>query len=172
MKLGEKSLSCIWLVETLRLYSPWNSPGQNTEVGSLSLLQEISSTQESNQGLLHYRQILCQLSYQGSPSRFLDGKYFLSWIFCLPTDFQVIVSSSFSSWDLHRVFSDHRQTCSLRNTHTHRKTYIQTPTLRLLTQRTFNIQEVKHAELMLSNYGAGEDSWASLGQQGAQTSQS
>ena len=48
------------------LYSPWNSPGQNTRVGSLSLLQRIFLTQESNQGLLHGRQILYQLSYQGS----------------------------------------------------------------------------------------------------------
>ena len=39
------------------LYSPWNSPGQNTGVGSLSLLQGIFPTQEWNSGLLHYRQI-------------------------------------------------------------------------------------------------------------------
>ena len=38
----------------------------NTGVGSLSLLQEIFLTQELNQGLLHCRQILYQLSYQGS----------------------------------------------------------------------------------------------------------
>ena len=49
------------------LYSPWNSPGQNTEVGSLSLLQGIFPTQGSNQGLLHFRWILYQLNYQGSP---------------------------------------------------------------------------------------------------------
>ena len=76
------------------LYSPWNSPGQNTGVsskprspalqadslpaepqgkpentgvGSLSLLQQIFPTQESNQSLLHCRQILYQLSYEGSP---------------------------------------------------------------------------------------------------------
>ena len=49
------------------LYSPWNSPGQNTGVGSLSFLQGIFPTQESNWGLLHCRQILYQLSYQGSP---------------------------------------------------------------------------------------------------------
>ena len=30
------------------LYGPWNSPGQNTGVGSLSLLQEIFLTQGSN----------------------------------------------------------------------------------------------------------------------------
>ena len=47
------------------LYSPWNSPGQNTGVGSLSLLQGIFPIQELNQGLLRCRQILYQLSYQG-----------------------------------------------------------------------------------------------------------
>ena len=40
----------------------------NTGVGSLSLLQGIILTQESNQGLLHCRQILYQLSYQESPA--------------------------------------------------------------------------------------------------------
>ena len=49
------------------LYSPWNSPGQNTGVGSHSLLQEIFPTQGSNPGLPHCRQILYQLSHQGSP---------------------------------------------------------------------------------------------------------
>ena len=39
---------------------------KNTGVGSLSLLQQIFPTQESNWGLLHCRQILYQLSYQGS----------------------------------------------------------------------------------------------------------
>ena len=33
------------------LCSPWNSPGQNTGVGSRSLLQGIFPTQESNPGL-------------------------------------------------------------------------------------------------------------------------
>ena len=89
------------------LYSPWNSPGQNTGMGSLSLLQgflpnpgikprsptlqadylpaeppgkpkntrvdslsllqRVFPTQESNQVLLHCRRILYQLSYEGSP---------------------------------------------------------------------------------------------------------
>ena len=40
---------------------------KNTGVGSLSLLQQIFPTQESNQGLLLCRRILYQLSYQGSP---------------------------------------------------------------------------------------------------------
>ena len=48
--------------------SPRNSPGQNTGVGSLSLLQGIFSTQELNPGLPHSRWILYQLSQKGSPS--------------------------------------------------------------------------------------------------------
>ena len=43
---------------------------KNTGVGSLSLLQGIFPTQESNQGLLHCRQILYQLSYQGISVQF------------------------------------------------------------------------------------------------------
>ena len=49
------------------LYSPWTSPGQDTGVGSLSLLQGIFPTQESNRGLLHCRRILYQLCNQGNP---------------------------------------------------------------------------------------------------------
>ena len=50
------------------LYSPWNSPGQNTGVGSPFLLQGIFPTQRSNPGLPHCRRILYQLSFQGSPT--------------------------------------------------------------------------------------------------------
>ena len=49
------------------LYSPWSSPGQNTGVGSLSLLQGIFPTQGLNPGLPHCRQILYQLNHKGSP---------------------------------------------------------------------------------------------------------
>jgi len=48
------------------LCDPWNSPGQNTRVGSLSLLQRIFQTKELKWGVLHSRQILYQLSYQGN----------------------------------------------------------------------------------------------------------
>ena len=57
------------VIQPHELYSSWNSPGQNTGVGSCSLLQGIFPTQGLNQGLLHRRQILYQLSYQGSPCR-------------------------------------------------------------------------------------------------------
>ena len=58
-----KSLSCALLFVT-----PWTVyPGKNTEVGSLSLLQEIFPTQGSNWGLPHCRWSLYQLSHKGSP---------------------------------------------------------------------------------------------------------
>ena len=48
------------------LYSPWNSPGQKTGVGSLSLLQGIFPTQGLNPDLPHCRQIFFyQLSHKG-----------------------------------------------------------------------------------------------------------
>ena len=50
------------------LYSPWNSPGQNTGVVSLFLLQGIFPTQGSNPGLPHCKRILYQLSHKGSPT--------------------------------------------------------------------------------------------------------
>ena len=58
-----KSRSPILHVDSL----PAESQGKpkNTGVGSLSLLQHIFPTQELNWGLLHCRQILYQLSYQG-----------------------------------------------------------------------------------------------------------
>ena len=49
------------------LYSPWNSPGQNTRVSSLSVLQGIFPTQGSNPGLPYCRQILYQLNHKESP---------------------------------------------------------------------------------------------------------
>ena len=49
-----------------RLYSLWNCPGQNTGMGSLSLLQGTFPTQGLNLGFPHCRQILYQLSNQGS----------------------------------------------------------------------------------------------------------
>ena len=56
------------------LHNPWNSPGQNTGVGSLSLLQGIFPTQEWNRGLLQCRRILYQLSYQGSYCKWSPNK--------------------------------------------------------------------------------------------------
>ena len=68
-----KSLS---LSDSLRphgLYSPWTSPGQNTGVGSLSLLLGIFPAQALNPGLPHCRWILYQLSHQGSPGFWINS---------------------------------------------------------------------------------------------------
>ena len=56
------SQSCLTLCGPMA-YSSWNSPGQNTGVGSLFLLQGIFLTKGSNSGLLHCRWILYQLSH-------------------------------------------------------------------------------------------------------------
>ena len=48
------------------LYSPWNSPGQNTGLSSLFLLQGIFPTQGLNPDLLHCSWILYQMSHKGS----------------------------------------------------------------------------------------------------------
>ena len=57
------------------LYRLWNSPGQNTGVDSHSLLHGIFTTQGSNPGLQHCRQILYHLSHQGSPRTLEWGPY-------------------------------------------------------------------------------------------------
>ena len=64
------------------LYSPWNSPGQNTGVGNCFLLQGIFQTQGSNPGLPHCRHILYQLSHGGKPKKTGMGSLsLLQWIF-------------------------------------------------------------------------------------------
>ena len=64
--------SCLTLCEPIDCNLPGSSvhgdsPGKNTGVGCHALLEGIFQTQGSNTGLLHYRWILYQLSYQGSP---------------------------------------------------------------------------------------------------------
>ena len=55
--------------------SPWNSPGQNTIVGSLFLIQGIFPNQGLNVGLPHCRLILHQLSHKGSPMYKINSKF-------------------------------------------------------------------------------------------------
>ena len=82
------------------LYSPSNSPGQNTGVGSLFLLQKIFPTQKLNWGILHCRWILYQLSYQGSP--FNWNIYIYTWIL------HFMIPKKTSQW--HRFSAYHEQT--------------------------------------------------------------
>ena len=76
------SESCSVVSDSLRpyeVYSPWNSPGQDTGVGSLSLPQGIFLTQRLNPGLPHCRQILYQLSHKGSPLTGTKNGLSLAW---------------------------------------------------------------------------------------------
>ena len=60
---------------------------KNTEVDSLSPLQQIFATQESNWDLLHCRRILYQPSYQSSPSKAFFSKLIINRLWsqtCLP----------------------------------------------------------------------------------------
>ena len=68
-----------------RLPCPWDSPGKNTGVGCHFLLQRIFSTQGSNLGLPHCRQMLYHLSHQGRlwcrPSHFLKVFQYHQFVF-------------------------------------------------------------------------------------------
>ena len=82
--------------------NPWNFPGQNTGVGSCSLFQGIFPTQGLNPGLPHCRQILCQLSHQGSPGilkwiAYPCSRVLSSWPRSL-TGASCIVWGFFTSW--------------------------------------------------------------------------
>ena len=71
METGVLWSSCSVVSGSLRphgLYSPWNSPGQNTGVGSLFLLQGIFPIQGSNPGLLRCRRLPYQLSHRSVQS--------------------------------------------------------------------------------------------------------
>ena len=60
-------IGCFDPLQPHGLYSPLNSPDQNTGVGYFHP-QGISPTQGLNPGLPHFRLILYQLSHQGSPN--------------------------------------------------------------------------------------------------------
>ena len=55
-------------LQPCELHSPWNSPGQNPGVGSLSLLQGIFPTHGSNPGLSHCINLSGTLFHQVLPS--------------------------------------------------------------------------------------------------------
>ena len=68
MLLSERKVKVAQLSQTLcNLIVHGDSPGKNTGVSCHAFFQVIFPTQGSNSGLLHCRQILYQLSHQGSP---------------------------------------------------------------------------------------------------------
>ena len=66
MKAKVKVIQSSLTLQPHGLHGPWNSPGQDTEASSLSLLEGIFPTQGSSPGLPHCRQILYQLSRKGN----------------------------------------------------------------------------------------------------------
>ena len=76
------------ILEWVPFPSPGDLPNQNTGVGSLSLLQGIFPTQGLNRGLPHCRQILYQLSDQGSPSS-TDHLFRFTCLFLLLAFFEI-----------------------------------------------------------------------------------
>ena len=82
---------------------PAEPPGKpkNTGVGSLSLPQRIFPTQESNLGLLNYRQILYQLSYQGRLfTADVDCSHEIKRHLLLGRKAVTNLDSTFKSWDI------------------------------------------------------------------------
>ena len=89
------------------LYSPWNSPGQNTEVGSLSLLHGILPTQGSNAGLPHCWRLFFFFSLpaepQGKPKNTRAGSLsLLQWILLTKESTGVfcIAGGLFTNWTI------------------------------------------------------------------------
>ena len=99
-----ESESCSVVLDSLwphGLYSPWDSPGRNTGVDNLSLLQGIFPTKGSNPGLPHCRQILYQLSHKGSPRILEWVAYLFSSGSSRPrnqTQVSCIASGFFTNW--------------------------------------------------------------------------
>ena len=89
-----------------RRYNTWNSPGQNTGVGSLSLLQGIFPTQGSNPGLLHCRWILYQLSHKGSPGILDWVVYPFSTESSRPRNQACIAGGFFTNWAIREALHD------------------------------------------------------------------
>ena len=102
----------VWLFVTpWTVYSLWNSPGQNTGVGSLSLLQEIFPTQGSNPGLPRCRWMLYQLSHKGSPGMLEWVAYPFSRRTSQPgnrTRVSCIAGGYFTNWAIREAFKDER----------------------------------------------------------------
>ena len=99
MKSESESRSVV--SNSLRVHGLWNSPGQNTGVNSRSHLQGIFPTQELNPDLPPCRQILYQLSHQGSPRILEWVVYPFSSRSCQPTNWtgvSCIAGGFFTNW--------------------------------------------------------------------------
>ena len=179
------------------LWIPWISRGW-TPAGCHAILQEIFTTQGSNPGLVHCRQIIYHLSHQGSP-RILEWVAYpftrgSSWsrnrtsVFCIAggffTSWATKEAQSFlfpTKWkDIWHLLEEESRACQTwANKHCWCKFLCPTHGESKQRERSeFGAETgllqalLSDAELVLSNCGAGEDSWESLGLQGDQTSPS
>ena len=161
------------------LYNPQNSQGQNTGVGSLSLLQGIFPTQGLNPGLPHCRQILYQLNHKGNPRILEWVAYPFSSGSSPPrnrTGVSCFAGGFFTNWAIREASDQPRQHIKKQRHHYANKgPYSQS--FGFSSSHVWK-WELDHKEgwapkkLMFLNCGAGKDSKESLGQQGDQTSQS
>ena len=151
-----------------------DSPGKNTGVSCHALFQGILPTQGLNPGLPHCRQILSGLSHQGSP-RILEWVVYpfsrgSSW----PgnrTGVSCITSESFTNWGPGKPMTNldsllkSRDNTSLTEVHIGKAMVF--PVFPVVMYR-YESWTIQNAELWRTNvlyYGAGEDSWESLGLQ-------
>ena len=92
------------------LYCPWNSPGQNTGVCSLSFFQGIITTQGSNPGLLDCRWMLYQLSHKGRPKILKWVAYPFSRVSSQPrnwTRVSCIAGGFFTNWAMREAWTEY-----------------------------------------------------------------
>ena len=140
-QVTSKNFSSIWMkwsevkvahscptLQPCGLYGPWNSPGQNTGVGSCSLLQGIFPTQGSNPSLLHCRRILYHLSHKGSPR-------ILEWV---DYPFSSVSSGSRNQTGVYRIARGFFTDWVIREAH--QSGY--SPTIKLM-QKLYKVPEVR-----------------------------
>ena len=158
------------------LYSSWNSPGQNSGVGNVSLFQGIFQTQGSNPDIPNCRQSLYQLSHKGNPRILKWVAYPNSSRYSWPrnwTGVSCIAGGFFTNWAIRekRIVKS-RDITLLTKVH-----LVKTMFCFVFFRSHVCMWELDHKEgwtekLMLWNCGVGEDSWESLGLQGDPTSPS
>ena len=109
LKWKSKSLGRVQLFATPWIIQSMYSPGQNTGVGTLFLLQGIFPNQRLNPGLPHCRWILYQLSHKESPRILEWVAYPFSIRSSWPrnqTGVSCIAVRFFTSWDIRETLYD------------------------------------------------------------------
>ena len=178
------------------MYCPWNSPGQNTGVGNLSLFQGISPTQGSNSRLLAFppgntsNGSDLNLSFLSCVSWPLCSSLWPCVAYCASLSLRSVPIINFTvsphgcTWMIISQRNIKQKKKDIKHLHPSRKDCLRLIGLKItfsylldsFPQGLVCIQlvplpptQVIHNTL---NCGVGKDSWESLGQQGDATSQS